>query len=64
MSYRHVEYFAAGSWERLSEIINRWMIDHNCNLVNIVPLYRSPEIHTIIWHEAYVIVEEREGNNV
>lgn len=63
MSYRRVEYFAADSWERLSGTINRWVIDHNCNLVNIVPLYRSSEIHTIRWCEAYVIVEERSDIN-
>lgn len=63
MGYRHVEYFSASSWERLSGIINRWVTDHNCNLVNIVPLYKSPDIRTIIWYEAYVIVEERSDNN-
>lgn len=49
MSYRRVEYFAAGSWERLSGIINRWVIDHNVgSTLLIMPFVNAADAYVTV----------------
>lgn len=58
MGCRHVEYFFAESWEKVVCSINRELKAHNWKLLDVIPLYKSPDIHTIIWYEACIIVED------
>lgn len=58
MSNRHLEYFAADSWERLVAVINREVKKNNWNIINVIPLYHDPDVRTVVWYEAYVIVED------
>lgn len=58
MERRRCVYFSVNSWEILEREINHWLESNSCNLVSIVPLYKSPDINTIIWYEAYAIVED------
>ena len=58
MSNRHIEYFSADSWEKLGGVINREVKENHWNIINVIPLHKSPDIGIIVWYEAYVIVED------
>lgn len=60
MKSRIVEYFGAGSWDKLTEVVNTWMAKKGYTLVSITPLPERSLYSGASWVSALVIAEVRE----